>query len=300
MRLRFSLIRVLCVFGLVQLVGLAASAQDGQVVYEIKSQYQHITVWDSADGYRRLIFDAKMDGTDPIQSEMNLAKPNELTLAYARHMITALPLVGKPNRILVIGLGGACIQRYLHGLLPNATVETAELDPAVVDVACRFFSLKPDDRQKVHVGDGRKFLEQSRDKYDLIMLDAFSAESIPFMLSTKEFLEICRDHLAAGGVVCANLWCDSDDYHSMVKTYSAVFAEWHILRCPRSSNAILVALPSKQGLSADKWMKLAEAFDRAHRTGLNLARLVDRAFEERTRIPTDANLLLDADVKRRP
>jgi len=60
---------------------------------------------------------------------MNLADPYELTLSYARHMITAVAVPDRPRRILIVGLGGACLQRYLRKLLPEATIETAEIDP---------------------------------------------------------------------------------------------------------------------------------------------------------------------------
>ncbi len=276
-----------------------ALAQEGRIVYEVKSRYQRITVWDAPDGYRQLIFDGNLDGTDAVQSEMNPAKPNELTLDYAKHMIAALPLVTKPDKILVVGLGGACIQRYLHGLLPKTTIETAELDPAVVDVARRFFFFKEDECQRVHVGDGRKFIEQSKDKYDIIMLDAFSADSIPYMLATKEFLKLCQEHLVEGGIVCANLWYEAADYQDMLKTYAAVFTEWHVLRCPDSTNAVLVALPTQRNLTARKWMDLAKTFDQSHPTGLNLARIIDRAIEQNPRIPADAKVLLDADADKR-
>jgi len=103
---------------------------------------------------------------------------------------------------MIIGLGGACIERYLFRLLPDAVIETAELDPDVVKVARKWFNYVDDGkRQIIHIGDGRKILERSTDKYDLLMLDAFSATSIPYALSTKEFLEICKAHLTEGGIV---------------------------------------------------------------------------------------------------
>jgi spermidine synthase len=291
--------RLFCSFAISACLALPALAQEGRKVYETKSQYQLITVWDMPQGFRQLIFDGKFDGSDPVQSEMDLANTTDLTLAYAKHMIAGLPLAAKPQRILVVGLGGACIQRYLHKLLPQAVIETAELDPAVRDVARRFFFLREDARQIVHIGDGRKFIEKSKDKYDAIMLDAFSATSIPYMLATKEFLAVCRDHLADGGVVCANLWYEEADYHNMLKTYAAVFPEWHVMRCPGSTNAILVALAARRDLTPEKWMELARVFEQAYPTRLDLVRLIDRSIEPVTRVPTDAKVLLDADAARR-
>jgi spermidine synthase len=199
----------------------------------------------------------------------------------------------------VIGLGGACVQRYLHNLLPAAVIETAELDPAVADVARRFFSLKEDARQKVHIGDGRKFVEQSKDKYDIIMLDAFSADSVPYLLATREFLKVCQDHLADGGIVCANLWHEEVDYGDMLRTYAAVFPEWHILYCDDATNAILVAFPARRDLTAARWMELARAFDKAHPTGLDLTGLIDQAIDPSAEIPPGAKVLLDADAGKR-
>ena len=272
-----------------------AQVPQGQIIYEAPSQFQKITILDTPNGYRQMIFDARFDGTDSIQSEMNKANPTELTLAYSKHMMAAVALVDKPKRILIIGLGGACLQRYLHEVLPESRIETAELDPAVLVMAQKYFGFKEDPRQFVSIGDGRKFIEQSKDKYDLIMLDAFSATSIPYPLSTKEFLQECKDHLADGGIVAANLWEAEASFGDMVKTYDAVFPEWHVVRCALSTNAIMAALPVKRDLTAEKWMALTAAFEKTCKTTLNLPQLVDRGFQAATRIPTAAKVLLDKD-----
>jgi spermidine synthase len=282
------------------LIWPALAQQEGRIVYEVQSKFQKITVWDSPDGIRRqLIFDADWSNNvfNAIQSEVNKRKTNELILTYAQYMITSLPVVEKPKHILVVGLGGACIQRYLHNLLPDAVIETAELDPAVLDVAKRYFYLTLDDRQKVTIGDGRKFIEQSKDKYDIIMLDAFSATSIPYMLATQEFLKTVKDHLAVGGVVCANLWYNQADYRDMLKTYDSVFAEWHVMRCPNWGNAILLGLPTKQNLTPEKWIEKCKAFEKAYpATGMPISRFIDHDIEPVTRVPADAIILLDKDA----
>ena len=285
--------RLLFTLTLSAILSLPLRAQEYQVVYEVRSQYQFITVQDTPNGYRQLNFDGRFDGTDAIQSEMNLADHDELTLSYARHIMTVLPMVPKIKRILIVGLGGACMQRYLHRLLNDATIETAELDPEIRDVATRFFFFKEDDRQIVHLGDGRQFIENSKDKYDIIFLDAFSATSIPYRLATQEFLKAVRDRLADGGVVCANLWDAEADYTDMLKTYASVFPELHVVKCASSGNSILLALPDKMELTVRAWIDRAEAFEKTHPTGLNLPQLINRGAAEKTDIPTSARVLLD-------
>jgi spermidine synthase len=273
-------------------------AQRNYAITEVKSQYQTIAVWDSPDGLRRqLLFDPKWDGTDAIQSEMDKRDTNKLILDYAQYMIASVPLVDKPKRILIVGLGGACIQRYLHNLLSDTIIETAELDPVVLDLAKKYFNLTEDNRQKVHIGDGRAYIEKAKDKYDIIMLDAFSATSIPYMLATQEFLKSVKTHLTSGGIVCANLWSHQQDYGNMLKTYKTVFPELHVLPCPSPwTNHILAAMPTKQNLTVDKWREKATIFDKANPTGLKLTQFIDRCIAPV--IPAEAKVILDKDAPR--
>lgn len=270
-------------------------AQEPRVVYEVRSQYQFITVQDTENGYRQLIFDGRFDGTDAIQSEMNLSNHDELTLSYARHIMAALPLPKNLQRVLIVGLGGASMQRYLRRLLPDVTIETVEIDPEIRDVATRFFFFKEDDRQIVHVGDGRRFIENATAKFDLIFLDAFSATSIPYLLTTQEFLKAVRERLAPGGILCANLWDEEADYPEILKTYSTVFPELHVVKCALSGNSILLALPEKAGLTVAAWVDKAEAFEKARSTGLSLPQLIARGAARETRIPEGARVRFDRD-----
>jgi len=267
--------------------------QDYRIVYEIQSQFQWITVLDTVNGYRRLIFDGRFDGTDAIQSEMNLSAPEELMLSYSRHIMTALPVPKNLKRILIVGLGGACMQRYLYKLLPEATIETAELDPEIRKIAAEYFFFKEDDRQIVHLGDGRKFIEASKDKYDLIFLDAFGAASIPYPLTTQEFFKAVGDRLADEGVACANLWDREAGFNNIIKTYSTVFPELYLVKCAFSGNSILLALPKKMELTIQGWIDKARAFEKVHPTGLDLPVLIERGAAEKVILSEDARVLLD-------
>ncbi len=270
-----------------------ARAQESQVVCEVRSRYQYITVRDTPTGYRQLIFDGRFDGSDAIQSEMNLSDHYELSLSYARHIMTVLPAATRLKRILIVGLGGASMQRYLYRLLPETVIETAEIDADVRDVAARYFFFKEDPRQVVHIGDGRTFIENSKNKYDIIFLDAFSATSIPYRLATQEFLKSVRDRLADGGLACANLWDGESDYPDMLKTYDSVFPELHLVKCGYSGNSILLAFPEKRGLTNVGWMEKAAAFEKTHPTGLDLPQLISRGAAETIHIPENARILFD-------
>lgn len=290
-----SVRRQVFVLFLSALFALSLRGQEHRIVYQVQSQFQWITVLDTFNGYRQLVFDGRFDGTDAIQSEMNLSAPDELTLSYSRHIMTALPVAKTLKRVLIVGLGGASMQRYLYRLLPEATIETAELDPEIRKIAAEYFFFKEDNRQIVHIGDGRKFIEASKDTYDIIFLDAFGAASIPYSLTTRSFLKAVRDRLSDGGVACANLWDRDANFLDIVKTYSTVFPEFHVVKCAFSGNSILLALPQKKDLTVQAWIDKAGEFEKAHPTGLNLPRLIERGAVEKRRVPEQAKVLLDKD-----
>ncbi len=267
--------------------------QSLRIVHQIRSPFQLVSVVDTPNGFRRLIFDGRLDGSDPIQSEMNLSQPRDLVLAYTRAMMAALPLADHQRRILLIGLGGGSMQKFLHDLLPEAVLETVEIDPEVVRIARNFFGFEPDDNQIVHVEGGRAFIEKSKKRYDIIFLDAYGPKSIPYSLATQEFLEAVRDRLAEDGVVCSNLLSGNPRFWDMVKTYTVVFPELRLIKPPGTGNAILFAPLDRPGLTTEVWAREAAAFEEEFPTGLDLPMLIRRHTEDRVRIPERAEVLRD-------
>ena len=76
------------------------------------------------------------------QSEVNLADSNDLPMLYTRAMSIAAIFPQDIKRVLVLGLGAGSIPDYLHRFLPDATIDTVELDPGVIDVAKKYFGLR--------------------------------------------------------------------------------------------------------------------------------------------------------------
>lgn len=132
--------------------------------------------------------------------------PSWLEYEYTRIAMAALLLGPEPARVLVVGLGGGSMPRFLRWLLPRATIDAVELDPAVARAAKSHFGLVEDRLLRVHVDDGRALLERSRARWDLILLDAYAPDYIPPALATLEFFRLARSHLTPAGVVVANVW----------------------------------------------------------------------------------------------
>jgi spermidine synthase len=127
--------------------------------------------------------------------------------------------------VLALGLGA--------GLLPTAlerkglTVDVYEIDPEIVRIAEKWFGYAP--KGEVGVGDARALLE-TRDggPWDLMVLDAFGAESPPAHLFTKQSFDQMRGALSPDGVLAVNLVTavegpDGDAWRAAYKTLRRAF-----------------------------------------------------------------------------
>ena len=242
MRLVLLLVAMLCAFP-----GSSAAKE----VYRKRSLYRDILVEES-DGQRCMKFGIHNAGR---QSCMSLAEPERLVFEYTRMVLGALYLNPNPRRILVIGLGGGSVPGALQALLPEATIDCVEIDPAVAEVAAEFFGFQPASNTKVHFQDGRVFVKRAARKqatYDLIILDAFDHIYVPEHLLTKEFLREVRALLSPDGVLAANTFSTSRLYDSESATYSAVFGQFFNLK---SDNRVILAttgaLPGRERLRSN-------------------------------------------------
>lgn len=111
------------------------------------------------------------------------------------------------KRALVIGGGAYSVPKAILHNLPAAIVDVAEIEPKLLPLAHEYFGLPKSDRLNNHVVDGRRFLHDSRDTYDLIFVDVYSAfASVPMQFTTQEYFQLVNTRLNTGGVYIANFY----------------------------------------------------------------------------------------------
>ncbi len=117
----------------------------------------------------------------------------------------------RPMRIGVLGLGAGMLAAYGQ---QGDTVDIYEINPMVLDLAESPFTYLADARARganveVYIGDGRLVLEQQLEagskQFDVLLLDAFSSDSVPVHLLTEQAFDIYQRHMAPGGVIAANI-----------------------------------------------------------------------------------------------
>lgn len=222
--------------------------------------FQPILLTEDESGLRTLRFGA--EGVS--QSVLKAADPRHLALAYARLLPATLAFVQDLRRVLIVGLGGGSLPRFFHSHFPETSIDVVEIDQGVVDVAKMHCGFVEDARMRVHVDDGRDFIEATRGDYDLLVLDCFDADSIPPHLATLEFLSAARNALSPGGIVVANIWGRSANplYARMLITYRTAFDDVYIFDVPQPGSKLFVALPFQQTMSRDEVVQRAREIGR--------------------------------------
>jgi hypothetical protein len=132
----------------------------------------------------------------------------------------------QPKRTLavgVIGLGAGVLGAWTR---PGDALVFYEISPRVVDIARREFTFLHDTSAKTEVilGDGRLSLEREPPRgYDVLGIDAFSGDSIPMHLVTREAMAIYLKHLKPDGVIVFQATNRFIDLMPVVKRLAAEF-----------------------------------------------------------------------------
>jgi spermidine synthase len=163
-------------------------------------------------------------GSDTIQSSMRLARPNDLELAYTRTMMGFLLFNERPGRVLMIGLGGGSLPKFVYHRLPEACIEVVEVNPRVVAIARSSFHIPADDaRFSVRIGNGAEWIARPGQPADVIVVDGYDGESQVVELSTRQFYDACRARLGAGGVLVVNLWGSDRRFNDYLQRIESAF-----------------------------------------------------------------------------
>jgi len=259
----------------------SGAAEEAVIRYDRESRYYRIRVVDYPNEGRRCLHFSKSRG---IQSSMILAEPDKLDLRYSRSMIAAFALHPAPKDALLVGLGGASLPKFIQKQFPDVRLDIVEIDPDVVKVCQDYFEFKGTPNTRVIVMDGRMYFKRSAKPYDIILLDAYAADRIPFHMTTLEFIQLAKSRLKPGGLVATNLWEHAVNrfYFAELKTYQATFPLTYLFKSGDSGNVIVFATFDANLVLRADWIKRAEAVAQGKDFGFDLAKLVGSEYEQLT------------------
>ena len=200
-------------------------------------------------------------GTTARQSTMLFRDPRELALTYTRCMMICLVMFdGTPKTVLMLGLGGGSLARFLLPYYPACRIDAVERRPAVVQLARRFFALPEDGNLRVLETDAEQFVASRREpSYDLVLVDLHTPDGMASANGAPDFIAGCRRLLTAGGVLSINLWSGTDgDMEARVETQLMDAFDGQVLHLPVAGKRNFVAL----GLTAPRGDQLETTWRR--------------------------------------
>lgn len=247
----------------------------GGLLFERMTPYQTLRVRESG-GVRWLESDRVL------HSGMRLAD-GEPALAYPRVAAAALLLAPEIDSMLVLGMGAGHAGLHLQRHRPGMTVDFVDVDPAVPEAAARWFGFEEAPGRRVHVADARRFLDRAGRRWDYIYCDTYIGLSVPFHLTTREFLLLVRERLEPGGVFGLNLagGLGQPFPRAIYRTVVEVFPRAWAFAVPGSGNLLVLATgDGGPRPSAAELALRARALDRRYGFDPALSDLVARQLRD--------------------
>lgn len=259
-------------------------ARYGPVIHEARSDFSIIRVRERGT-VRSLLF-VDEAGREQCQSSVDLANPGGLELAYSRGIFLSFLVRHPQDRVLILGLGGGGMVRFLNHHFPETMVEAVEIDPGVVKIARSHFGLSDREKTRLHTADAFDFIASGEGAFDAIYFDAFlrspeasGLEEKTRRLKTREFLGQVRDRLAPGGVVAFNLIAADPRTGDDLAAIREVFPGMARFAVANSGNHVVIASREAPQLDQKSLEARAAELDGLLDFGFSLTDLVRRRID---------------------
>ncbi len=198
------------------------------------------------------------------QSSIDVDHPGHLTTHLYSAFLAALLFIDMPEKVLLAGLGGGALARYIYHINPDIKGDAIEINETVAKLATRYFQF-PELNWRIHIDDIRNWRGSS---YDLIVMDIADMEITPSWLISETFMANIKKQLSAHGVLVINLLpSDANAFSESVKLIRKVYHRKTLCMAVPGHNSILVfAFRQKPVYSAlaairHRVMKLSETWE---------------------------------------
>lgn len=191
---------------------------------------------------------------DPAYQAGVFLDSDDLPFEYTKYYSIYEIINPQAEKALFLGGGGYTTPRRL--LLDKNNIkriDVVEIEPSLYQIAKQYFKLEDDPRLVNHIGDGRRFLKETNEKYDFIFSDVYSSlYFIPVHFTTQEFFSLAKSKLKENGFFLINIIGALEPnknqlLFSIVKTFQKVFENSYLFAVQSPShlgiqNFILVGL----------------------------------------------------------
>lgn len=120
---------------------------------------------------------------------------------YPHRLATYASIKPKGSKVLLIGLGGGSLAMEYRNM--GFMLDVVEIDRRMPAIAEKYFGLVPDG-MNIHIDDGRHFIKNTKNSYDLIVIDVLNGEVQPNHMFTYESFGEMKKILEPDGMIIIN------------------------------------------------------------------------------------------------
>ena len=273
-----------------------------EVIYSGQSKFQSIDIINTGSFGICLILDGKIQSSEKDEFIYHEALVYPAMLAHP-----------KPEKVFIAGGGEGAT---LREVLAHKTVEKVvmvDIDAKVIDVCRRFLpsfhqNSFDDSRAELHFTDARKYLEENKEKFDVIIIDLADplAQGPARLLYTQEFYQIVKQRLEPDGIMSVQAesasWTELQNFTAIANTLKTVFlvvcpyrahilsfaAEWGFISASESLDPAKLAPEEIDARIAARVAKELKSYDGlTHQAMFILPRHIRRGLAVSKKIITD-------------
>lgn len=142
-----------------------------------------------------------------------------------------LLLIGKEkiqqmNNILLLGVAGGSVAKTLvNEFNYTKKITGVEIDANIIQIANAYFGLNKIENFNCIIDDAQQFIQDSTEKFDLIIIDIFNDDKMPAFLFEKSFVEDCQSVLDKKGYILFNTMLQADEKEKFLNQYKSYFTK---------------------------------------------------------------------------
>jgi spermidine synthase len=195
------------------------------------------------------------------QSGMDLMRPERLVFLYERLMLLAFALVERPEKALLLGLGGGAMCRHLSAYLGDCALTVVEHDGAVIDLARRFFHVT----QPIRHADAQEVVADGHQDYDVILADLYDGRGAVGV--APDFWQNCARALRPGGCLAVNwaAFVDNAAARAEAERITDAFGRSFFMETRHVDENVVQLAPLDDSISANGLAARWRRFALAHR-----------------------------------
>ncbi|MHA1594513.1 MAG: polyamine aminopropyltransferase [Candidatus Baldrarchaeia archaeon] len=200
---------------------LSRLVQINRVIFSGTTKYQRVEIVESPDFGKMLLIDGKVQ----------LSTFDE----YIYHESLVHPSLfshPRPEKVLIIGGGdGGALEEVLkHNVVKEVVL--VDLDKEIIEISKKYLKevhkdAFNDERVSIFIEDGRRFVERTNDKFDVVILDLTDPSGQSARLYTVEFYKLIKSRLNSNGIVTTHSespYVYQREFVAIYKTLSEVFS----------------------------------------------------------------------------